>query len=149
LDDENQIVTRRHMRQVLTANRTYYGQTDGDDSNDGLADNSGGAFLTIQKAISVVAALDISIHNVTIRLEDTTWADSVSVVGPWVGSGAVTLRRASNACTISAAVCVTVQNTGSKLSLSNLTLAGTVNCIVVQNGGVVTCGANIVIGGNS
>src|SRR5690606_18078836 len=54
-----------------------------------------------------------------------------------------------NACTISAAVCVTVQHTGSKLSLSNLTLAGTVNCIVAQNGGAVTCGANIVIGGNS
>ena len=53
-------------REVLTANRSYYVRTDGSDSNTGLANTSGGAFLTQQKAIDTVASLDLSIYDVTI-----------------------------------------------------------------------------------
>jgi hypothetical protein len=61
------------VRDVLTANRTYYVRSDGNDGNSGLANTSGGAFLTIQKAIDTVAALDIGIYAVTVQVADGTY----------------------------------------------------------------------------
>ena len=80
------------VREQLTANRTYYVRTDGSDGNNGLANSSGGGFLTIQKAIDTVAALDLSIYNVTIQVADGTYGGAVLVSAAWVGSGAVTLQ---------------------------------------------------------
>jgi hypothetical protein len=80
------------VREQLTANRIYYVRTDGSDGNNGLVNSSGGAFLTIQKAIDTVAALDLSIFNVTIQVADGTYGGAVLVSAPWVGSGTVTLQ---------------------------------------------------------
>lgn len=80
------------IREVLTANRTYYVRSDGSDSNDGLADSSGGAFLTIQKAIDTVYSIDISVYNVTIQVADATYTGTIRLVGAWIGSGTVTLQ---------------------------------------------------------
>lgn len=87
--DANQII---NSREVLTANRTYYVRTDGSDSNDGLTNSAGGAFLTIQKAIDVVAVLDLSIYDVTIQLGDGTYAAAGIANGPFVGNGSVTIQ---------------------------------------------------------
>lgn len=62
-------------REVLFAVRTYYVATTGSDSNSGLA--VGTPFLTIQKAIDVVAALDTSIYDITIQLAAGTYGTSV------------------------------------------------------------------------
>lgn len=77
-------------REVLTANRTYYVATTGNDSNSGLT--AGSPFLTIQKAINVVAALDVSIYDITIQIADGTYsANNITTLKNPVGSGQVTL----------------------------------------------------------
>lgn len=77
-------------RETLSAARTYYVRTDGSDSNDGLTNAAGGAFLTIQKAIDKVAALDLGIYNATIQVADGTYSGS-AVLKPVVGAGKVYL----------------------------------------------------------
>lgn len=77
-------------RELLTANRTYYVRTDGSNSNNGLANTSGGAFLTIQKAIDTVLKLDLGGNAVTIQVGAGTYTAGASVASPFVG-GLVTL----------------------------------------------------------
>lgn len=78
-------------REQLTANRTYYVRADGSDSNTGLVDSTGGAFLTIGKALTTVAALDCSTFNCTIQVGDGTYTATV-VLPRMLGSGTFTLR---------------------------------------------------------
>lgn len=78
-------------REVLTANRTYYVRTDGSDSNSGLANTSGGAYLTIQKAINTVARLDLSIYDVTIQIATGTYTGA-NTLKTLVGAGLVTIQ---------------------------------------------------------
>lgn len=81
-----------YARERLAANRTYYVRTDGSDSNNGLADSAGGAFLTLQKAINTCAALDLGVYNVAIQVKDGTYSGAVVVNGSWLGSGTVTIQ---------------------------------------------------------
>lgn len=68
------------FRSPLTAARTYYVRTDGSDSNTGLADTSGGAFLTIAKALSVASSVDSLSYQLTVNIGAGTW--TVPVVLP-------------------------------------------------------------------
>lgn len=131
-------------REVLTANRTYYVRTDGSDSNTGLADTSGGAFLTIAKAISVVAALDLSIYNVTISCQTgVTWNVSLTFSGKKVGTGTVTLQ--GNGGTLNSTTCVTAQS-GAEVTVSGFTLVASVTGLNALTGGVITFGSSVVFG---
>ena len=103
-------------REILTGARTYYVLTTGSDSNTGLVNNAGGAFLTIQKAINVAAALDLSIYSVTIQVGSGTYTGGVTVTGPWIGSGDVTLQ-------------------GDTTTPSNVIISTTGDCVTVQTGG--------------
>lgn len=79
------------LRETLTANRTYYVRTDGSDSNDGLANNSGGAFLTLQQAWSAVLSIDLAGWAVTIKVADGTYTAGVDMAAAPVG-GLVTIE---------------------------------------------------------
>lgn len=78
-------------REVLTAARTYYVRTDGNNANTGLANTSGGAFLTIQNAIDVSASLDTSLYNIIIQVGDGTYVEPITMKNI-LGSGGVTIQ---------------------------------------------------------
>lgn len=76
-------------REVLTTNRVYYVRSDGNDSNTGLLDTPSSAFATIQKAVRVVAGLDLGPNNVSIFVSPGTYF-SVPLL-PLTGNGTVSI----------------------------------------------------------
>ncbi len=66
------------VREKLTADRTYYVRTDGNDNNTGLVNNAGGAFQTIQGAANYFASkLDLAGFNIILRVADGTYAGAM------------------------------------------------------------------------
>lgn len=75
-------------REVLTGSRTYYVRTDGNNSNTGLVNSSGGAWLTIQYAVNfVLNNIDMDGQALTIQVVDGTYTAGLALTGgyPFVG----------------------------------------------------------------
>jgi len=79
------------VRELLTAARNYYVRTDGSDSNTGLANSAGSAFLTIQKAVDTAAAFDNNNFDITIMVGSGTYAAGF-VLREHVGGGTIHVR---------------------------------------------------------
>jgi len=132
------------IREVLIANRNYYVRTDGSDTlNDGLTNTSGGAFLTIQKAANVAAALDTSIYTVTINVGAGTFAEQVTLKRP-AGGGRIQISGAGATTIIDPPAGVNhcfQAITGGEFQLTNMklqkTTATTGHGILVQNNALV------------
>lgn len=158
LSDENQVVTRRHVRERLTGNRTYYVRTDGNDGNNGLANTADGAFLTIQRAIDVAATQDLSGYKVAISVGAGTFTGKVTIplmVGQAdaskleiTGAGVTTIISHSGAFTNSTVYCgvpgagATVAN----LKIQNTAGAGLGCAVNAENSGQIIIGSTVEIG---
>lgn len=126
-------------RTALAADTTYYVLTTGSDSNTGLANTAGGAFLTIAKALSVVAALDCGTFVPTIQVGAGTW--TVPVVLPKVlTSSTPVFTGIGNTTIISTTAADGITNDGSgvwQVNSLKLTVATSGNGITLRNGGIV------------
>lgn len=144
-------------RELLSANRIYYVRTDGSNSNTGLADNAGGAFLTIQKAMDqAFLALDLNGYNVDIVCR-TGAATAFFARNPQVGRGNITITGDTTTpanCTITAATGDCVEANAATFEVRGFRLVSTTgNGISLQNGARVrhgnieygTCGLDHVV----
>lgn len=113
------------VREVLTANRTYYVRDDASDSNNGLANTSGGAFLTYNKARDVIAALDRSIYNVTVTVGAGTYTGGLSISGWGPGTGTVTFNGAGSTTIVSTAGAAPVLAKNAAVTVTNMKVEST------------------------
>lgn len=135
------------VREKLVANRTYYFRSDGSDSNTGLANTSGGAFLTAQKAFDVISgSLDLDGFTVTVQRGDAVDYTSAITIKSWVGGGAVVLDgngRTFN--TTNATVLATTGVLSGSFTYQNMKLQTTTGGLGLYHGatGTVYQGASV------
>jgi hypothetical protein len=79
------------VAEYLTTGRVYFVRNDGSDSNTGLGNSAASAFVTIQKAVNAVAALNANNFSVQILLANGTYTSGVSLLS-YVGSQPVTIQ---------------------------------------------------------
>lgn len=142
------------LREVLTAARTYYVRTDGNDSNTGLYNTAAGAFLTVQKAIDTLCSIDMGIYQATIQIADGTYAAAV-VLKRWLGALPPIIRgnnaTPANVVLSVAAGHVIANDNGPKwriLDLKVATTGGVGDCLNASNGGNISFG-NLNFGATS
>lgn len=142
------------VRETLTSNRTYYVRTDGSDSNNGLANTAGGAFLTIQKALDVVATLDLGGFTVTIQVADGTYT-SPSIIPVTVGQSATANLVIQGNSATPANVIVSVASadcfgtgTGARALIKDMELRTTTSgyCLKANGGGAELQWSNVRFG---
>ena len=137
-----------NFREVLTADRTYYVRTDGSDSNDGLTDSSGGAFLTIDRARQAATILDLNNYGVTIQVGDGTYTAGAAFTGQPVGANnaylfAITIQGNSTTpgnviVSVTSANCFSAQN-GAKIYVKDMELRTTTSgdCLAASANGEI------------
>lgn len=90
-------ITTARPRTALLADTIFYVRTDGSDSNTGLANTAGGAWLTPQHAADVILKqIDTNGFNITIVLTGA-FTTGMAFAGPIVGSGTVTVTTLTSA----------------------------------------------------
>ena len=133
------------IREKISADRTYYVRTDGSNSNNGLANTAGGAFLTIQKCIDVVCStLDIAAgFTVTCQVADGTYTGA-NVMKQLIGAGSFVIQGNSGTpanvvVSVTSNHCFYNQIGGTLLTVKDMKLTTTTSgsCIHAAYGGLI------------
>ncbi len=140
-------VVYSQIREKLTANRTYYVRSDGNNSNSGLSNSASGAFLTWAAAVSAMLAIDFNGFTVTVTNGDgATYTNGISITSAWAGGGTIvfdinggTLNVASNCLSLSGF------SMPGQVTIQNGTLLGG-NAISLNAIGAVQLGTGIIFG---
>lgn len=66
-------------RTKLTADLEIFVRKDGDDTNDGLTDSAGGAFLTIGAAVKSLMRFDAQGYTVTVTIHEGSYEETVTL----------------------------------------------------------------------
>lgn len=146
----------RTTRDKLTANRTYYVRSDGSNSNTGLVNSAGGAFLTAQKAVDTFVTLDLAGYAGTIQMVNVTtpqtYTGQISVLYPFIG-GSVTLlgdatTPANLVWSVGVAHGIIVDGFGSAINVSGIKLqnSGGYAGLYAKNGGRIAVTGKIDFG---
>lgn len=142
------------VREQLGVDRNYYIRTDGSDSNTGLANTAGGAFLTIQHAYNIICqTLDLGGFTVTINIgtgsflgctQNTSWVGGGFII--FSGNGSANTTIDSDGVT-SSIVNVATTLTGN-LRVANMQIndTGGWNCLNLGGVCIVDCGADVKFG---
>ena len=129
------VAAKLGLREVLTANRTYYVSTTGSDSNDGLS--AGAPLATLVKAVDLCYSIDPNGYVVTIQLADGNYTAGVAVNRPLVGGGALYITgnvADPSAVTITTPSDVIALYNGTRVEAKGLKLkcSGTRSCFFVR-----------------
>jgi hypothetical protein len=136
------------IRERLTGARTYYVRTDGNDVNTGLANTSGGAFATIQRALDVASQLDTAGHAVTIQLGVAGTYAGGALYSPIYGGGTVTING-SPASPASYVTNTRISSVNSSLSVSGLKISTSADFgLFADYGGSITVAGACEFGAN-
>jgi len=113
----------RHPRRKLAENTTFYVRTDGADTNDGRANTSGAAFLTLQGAWDYIKRnIDAAGYNVTIKVADGTYTGGLSIYDGLPGAATLVIEgntSSPSSCVISttSASCFLFYSVKTRLSI--------------------------------
>lgn len=147
------VIDAPQAREILLDNVTYYVRTDGSDSNTGLSDSAGAAFLTWQKAVNVIQdTLDTNGFTVTVQhgteSGTKTFTSGIVVTG-FVGGGTVRFRGNGSTTVISTTgLCAHVSNGGvGTVNFGNMKLtSSTSSCIKIDYNSLVAIEAGLIFG---
>lgn len=136
-------------RENLTATRNYYVATTGSDSNNGLT--AGAPFLTIQKAVDTILALDTKGFPVIVNVADGTYTGGASATTRTIGGSSIqiignTTTPANVVISPASGNCINA-NFNALIQISGMTLVAAAGSAVASaNGATVFVLGGVVFG---
>lgn len=131
-------------REILTSARTYYVRTNGSDSNNGLSNTAGGAFLTLQRAVNAAYSLDTAGYAISILVANGTYTTGVTITGNLYGNGALTIEgnvTTPASCVVNANLCFDVRSNSVPVTIRGFKVIASNTGVFAYQMGNVALGA--------